>query len=141
MRQPITLLALIGCAISTYLTLFQWHVLGGVWDPLFGAASSEAVLTSSLSRALPIPDATLGAIAYLIEAVLSLIDDARVELVLNVLMILMALTGLGLIAIQLFYVHALCSLCLCSAVISWIIVVFARPLEVLFKTHAGQHAT
>jgi uncharacterized membrane protein len=141
MRRSITVLALIGCFISTYLTLYQWHVTAGVWDPLFGSASSEAVLTSSLSRALPIPDATLGAIAYLVEAVLSLSEDERLELVLNVLVILMAATGLVLVGVQLLVVHALCTLCICSAAASWIIAVLARPIGGIQKSRAIQHAS
>jgi uncharacterized membrane protein len=141
MRRPVTVLALIGCLISTYLTLYQWHLTGGVWDPLFGAASSEAVLTSSLSRALPIPDATLGAIAYLVEAVLSQIPSQRVELALNALIIIMALTGLALVGVQLLIVHALCTLCLCSAAVSWIIAALARPIGGIQKYRAIQHAS
>lgn len=70
-RVPVLVLALVGCAISTYLTLYQWHAISSVWDPVFGAASSEAVLTSSVSRMLPLPDATLGALAYVVEAVVT----------------------------------------------------------------------
>ena len=70
-RLPVIVLALVGCAVSAYLTLYQWHVTASVWDPLFGSVSSEAVLSSTVSRALPLPDATLGALAYLIEAVVT----------------------------------------------------------------------
>jgi uncharacterized membrane protein len=140
MRWLVTLLAAIGCLVSTYLTLYQWHLSGGVWDPVFGAASSEAVLTSALSRSLPIPDATLGAIAYLVEFVLSLIPSERVEFVLDLLVIAMALTGLALLLVQLLVVHALCTLCICSAVLSWIIAVLVRPVGGIFKNRAYQPA-
>ena len=70
-RLPVIVLALVGCAVSAYLTLYQWHVAASVWDPLFGSVSSEAVLSSSVSRALPLPDATLGALAYLVEAMVT----------------------------------------------------------------------
>jgi uncharacterized membrane protein len=141
MRRSITLLALIGFVLSTYLTLYQWHIAAGVWDPLFGSASSEAVLTSPLSRALPIPDATLGAVAYLVEAALSLREDERVKVILDVLVILMALTGLVLVGVQLLVVHALCTLCICSAAVSWIIAVLARPIGGIQKIRAVQHAS
>ncbi len=62
-RLPVLVLALLGCGISAYLTLYQWHVTASVWDPLFGASSTESVLTSFVSRLLPVPDATLGAAA------------------------------------------------------------------------------
>ncbi|MBV9359408.1 MAG: vitamin K epoxide reductase, partial [Chloroflexi bacterium] len=70
-RLPVVVLALIGCAIATYLTLYQWRVTTSVWDPFFGSHSSEAVLSSPISRFLPLPDATLGALAYLIEAIVT----------------------------------------------------------------------
>jgi uncharacterized membrane protein len=138
MRWPVTLLAAIGCAISTYLTLYQWHVSGGVWDPVFGSASSEVVLTSAFSRALPVPDATLGAIAYLVEFFLSLVPSERVELLLNVLVILMALTGAVLLLVQLLVVHALCTLCISSAALSWVIAVLVRPVGGISRAY--QHA-
>jgi uncharacterized membrane protein len=141
-RWPVTFLAFIGCAVSTYLTLYQWHVTGGVWDPLFGTASSETVLTSSLSRALPVPDATLGAYAYLVVVVLSVSAAVlaghvarRLELALDVMVLLMAATGVVLVLVQLLVVHALCSLCLGSAAVSWIIAVLVRPVGGLSRAY------
>jgi uncharacterized membrane protein len=118
----VTLLALLGCAIATYLTLYQWHVTTSVWDPVFGSTSSQAVLTSPISRALPVPDATLGAVAYLLEAGLAAAwprHRAFGQLLLVVLAGL-AVVGLALVLVQVLLVHAMCTLCLCSAAISWI---------------------
>jgi uncharacterized membrane protein len=126
-RAPVAVLALIGCALATYLTLFQWHITAGVWDPIFGSHSSEAVLTSSFTRWLPLPDATLGALAYLVEVIVTLIGTTqrwRTEPWLVVLFGLvlagLALTSLVLVLTQIFLVHALCTLCLCSAAISFV---------------------
>ena len=126
-RVPVLLLALVGCGLSVYLTLYQWHLTGSVWDPLFGAGSSEAVLTSFVSRLLPVPDATLGAVAYLVEAVLTALGGsdrscARPLLVVVFGLVLagLALASLALVLTQIFVVHALCALCLCSAAISFI---------------------
>jgi uncharacterized membrane protein len=126
-RAPVAVLALIGCALATYLTLFQWHITAGVWDPIFGSHSSEAVLTSSFTRWLPLPDATLGALAYLVEVIVTLIGTTqrwRTEAWLVVLFGLvlagLALTSLVLVLTQIFLVHALCTLCLCSAAISFV---------------------
>src|SRR5437764_15365882 len=69
-RLPVVVLTVAGLLISTYLTAFQYHLIDTVWDPLFGEASSRAVLTSALSRDLPVHDAALGALAYLVETVL-----------------------------------------------------------------------
>jgi uncharacterized membrane protein len=126
-RLPVVVLALIGCALATYLTLFQWHITTSVWDPIFGSHSSEAVLTSSFTRWLPLPDATLGALAYLVEAILALLGGAhrwRTEpwlvIVFGLALAGLALTSLVLVLTQIFLVHALCTLCLCSAAISFV---------------------
>jgi hypothetical protein len=39
-----------------------------VWEPFFGEGS-RVILTSSVSRLLPVPDAALGAFGYLLDAV------------------------------------------------------------------------
>lgn len=126
-RLPVFGLALIGCAIATYLTLYQWHVTSSVWDPIFGSHSSEAVLSSAVSRLLPVPDATLGAFAYLIEAIAAAIGGRNryrtlpaMVLVYGAVLVGLAATSVALVIMQILLVHAFCTLCLCSAAISWI---------------------
>jgi len=68
-RLILVLLALAGFGIALYLSLYQWAVFSTVWEPFFGAGSRN-VLHSQLMRALPVPDSALGALGYLIEAVL-----------------------------------------------------------------------
>ena len=126
-RLPVVALALLGCGLATYLTLYQWHVTATVWDPLFGARSSEAVLTSAVSQLLPLPDATLGALAYLVEAIVTAVGDAHrwrtapwLVVVFGLVLAGLALTSLALVLTQIFLVHALCTLCLCSAAISFV---------------------
>ena len=132
-RLPVAALALVGCAISTYLTLYQWHITTSVWDPIFGTGSSEAVLTSFVSRYMPLPDATLGALAYLIEAIATMAGGVQrsrsspwLVLVFGLVLVGLALTSLALVLIQVFLVHALCSLCLTSAAISFVTVSLGR---------------
>ncbi|HEX5271909.1 MAG TPA: vitamin K epoxide reductase family protein, partial [Gemmataceae bacterium] len=69
--------ALAGCGIATYLTLYQVDIVSHVWEPLFGDGSRYILKESAVARNLPIPDAALGAAAYLAEAILELIggDD------------------------------------------------------------------
>jgi uncharacterized membrane protein len=132
-RLPVAALALAGCAIATYLTLYQWRVTSSVWDPLFGPRSSEAVLTSAISRALPLPDATLGALAYLVEAALTLLGGPErwrrqpwLVVVFGVVVAALTLTSLVLVATQVMLVRALCTLCLCSAAVSLVNAWLAR---------------
>lgn len=121
-RLPVAVLALIGCGISMYLTLYQWHITSGVWDPLFGSGSSERVLT-----ALHLPDATLGALAYAVEALLAVLGGTdrwqtrpRLVLLYGLVIAGLAASSFVLVLIQVLLLHALCSLCLLSAAVSCI---------------------
>ena len=141
-RGPVIVLALVGGALATSLTLYQWHLTSSVWDPLFGSASSEAVLTSTLSRALPLPDATLGALAYLMEALLAALGGTArwrtqtwLVMLYGLVLAGLAVTSLGLVLIQMFVVHALCTLCLGSAAISFL-TAWLGHAEVLAGLHA-----
>jgi len=128
-------LAAAGAVVAGYLAAAQIGVIARVWDPVFGSASSHAVLHSRFSRALPVSDAALGAAGYLGELALALalIGDRRgtarywLGVVYGALATAMALAGVGLVAIQAILVRSFCSLCLLSAVISWAIAVLAYP--------------
>lgn len=150
-RLPVALLALLGCALATYLTLYQWRITASVWDPVFGAQSSEAVLTSPFTRVLPLPDATLGALAYLVEVVMTLLGGTQrwrtapwLVIAFGLVLAGLALTSLGLVLTQIFLVHALCTLCICSAAISFITAwlghteLFAA-IETLKRQRASEH--
>ncbi|MFN3473500.1 MAG: NAD-dependent epimerase/dehydratase family protein [Blastomonas sp.] len=81
-RVPIILLALIGLLIARYLTAYQLGQIDSVWDPFFPGLpddpsknGTEAVITSSVSEAFPIPDAALGGYTYALEIVTGLIGS------------------------------------------------------------------
>jgi uncharacterized membrane protein len=121
-----------GFCIAGYLACFQLGVVTSVWDPFFGDGS-RTVLTSAISRALPVPDAALGALAYASDIVLELIggeDRYRTMPWLVVafggLLAFYALTSVGLVIAQPLIAGGLCTLCLCSAAISIVIAVLAR---------------
>ena len=75
-RVPIVVLALVGFGISIYLALYQWDVFGSVWEPFFGNGS-RTILNSSVSEALPFPDAAFGAFTYLLDAAALLVGSKR----------------------------------------------------------------
>ena len=128
-RPIVVVLAFVGCAVATVLTLFQVGVLDDVWEPFFGDGSRR-VLTSALSRALPVPDAALGALAYLAEAVLTAFgrpDRPKVVLASAVVACGLGLAALGLLATQAFLVGAFCTLCLVSAALSLTIAGLVLP--------------
>lgn len=133
-RTILALLAALGALLSLYLGFYQLGVIGSVWDPLFGGGSSHAVLRSSVSRALPVPDALLGAANYAAELVLDLAgpaDRARTRPWIVLLFALPvtagAVTGAVLVVAQAVVLGRFCTLCLVSAGLSLLIAVVARP--------------
>lgn len=124
-RRPILLagLGLLGLTISGYLTAYQLGLVRSVWDPLFDGGSAR-VLTSPISRALPVPDASLGAVAYALDVILALAIALRLgprwplAAILATVSSLAALAAIGLAILQPVAVGTFCTLCLASASIS-----------------------
>jgi uncharacterized membrane protein len=123
-RVPLIVLAVVGGSIATYLALYQTGVVNSVWDPFFGTGS-QTILKSSVSRILPIPDAALGALGYVLDAVSGAIGgkDRWRTMPWIVIVFGIAVGPLGLVSILLVILqpvlfHAWCTLCLASATIS-----------------------
>ncbi|MGH7449107.1 MAG: vitamin K epoxide reductase family protein [Longimicrobiales bacterium] len=123
-RLPVIGLALAGFVIAAYLALFQLGVFPRVWEPFFGDGSRR-VLTSGVSRVLPIPDAALGAFGYLADAVTGAIGgrDRWRTMPWIVVVFGLAVGPLGAISVLLVILQpvlldAWCTLCLASAVVS-----------------------
>jgi uncharacterized membrane protein len=123
-RLPIVALALVGTAIAAYLSLYQLDVVADVWEPFFGGGS-RTILESRVSHILPIPDALLGAIGYLLDAVTGVVGGAdrwrRMPWI--VVVFGLAVGPLGAVSVVLVILQpvlfdAFCTLCLASAVIS-----------------------
>ena len=119
----LAVLAAIGLGIAAYLTSFQIGLIRQPWDPIFGTGS-ERVLTSGVSRLLPVPDASLGAVAYLVDLVLALALVAgfgprrRIVELLAVIASLGGLASIALVVLQPLVAGTFCTLCLVSAAIS-----------------------
>ena len=123
-RLPIVVVALVGFAIATYLTLFQYGVVDTVWEPFFGDGSAT-VLESSLSRVLPISDGALGALGYLADAVTGVMFGVQrwrkqpwIVVLFGVAVGPLGLTSVLLVIAQPVLYDAYCTLCLASAAIS-----------------------
>lgn len=128
-------LALAGAGVAGYLAAVQMGAVGHDWDPFFGDGT-DMVINSSVANLLPFPDALLGVLAYLVEAVLVLLGAtvwARArrwpELLLEGEAVAFALAGIGLVVIQALVVHAWCTLCLVSAALSWLILAVTLGLR------------
>lgn len=127
-RLPIVIAAVIGFGIATYLALYQWRIIGSVWEPFFGQGS-VTILNSKISHLLPIPDAALGAIGYLADAVAGIIGGTRRWRTMPWIVVLFgfAVGPLGgvsilLVILQPVMFDAWCTLCLASAFISVIMI-------------------
>jgi uncharacterized membrane protein len=131
-RLLLAAIAATGAVISAYLAAYQLKLIDSVADPVFGSSSSHAVLFSSFSKSLPVPDALLGTLNYLAEIALDLIGGADrwrtrpvVVLLFGALLAVGALVSIGLILMQAFVVGHFCTLCLISAGLSILLPVLA----------------
>ena len=130
-RIPIVILGTIGWFISRYLAAYQLGFIDQIWDPVFHKGTIE-VLTSTVSRSLPISDAGLGAIVYTLEALLALKGGERrwrtmpwMVILFGLLVVPLGLVSITLIILQPLIVGAWCFLCLCTALCMTIMVAFA----------------
>lgn len=127
-RLPIVALAASGFAIATYLALYQYRVIGSVWEPFFGKGSVR-VLNSWISRALPVSDAAIGASVYLLEVFAGLIggeDRWRAKpwavLLLGLIVAMLGVVSLLLMILQPLLFGSWCTLCLAAALTSIVMV-------------------
>lgn len=131
-RIPICILAGIAFLIASYMALYQWRLISDVWDPVFGE-QTRYVLDSDVSermrRWFRIPDAALGAFAYLGDLVFGLAGSTRrwqyrpwLVLLFGLDVIPLGIVSAVLVVMQGTVVGAWCFLCLITAVISLILV-------------------
>jgi hypothetical protein len=137
-RLSIVALAVVGGLIAGYLALWQYGVVGRVWEPFFGDGSARILgsplsfpLENHLGLDLPIriSDAALGALAYLLDAVFGLIGGRGrwrtmpwVVIVFAILVGPLGLVSLALVIAQPVIYGAWCTLCLTTAGISVIMI-------------------
>lgn len=120
-RGPIIALALVGFFLSRQMTSFQLHYITSFTDPFFGVGTVR-VLTSDVSHAFPIPDAGLGAVAYMIEFLMGFMGDkARWRTMpwmvtfFGILVVPLGVVSIALIILQPLAVGAWCTPCLMAA--------------------------
>lgn len=146
-RRPaaLVLLALAGLAISAWLGAFQLGAITSISDPVFGSASSERVLTSAVSSALPVPDAVIGAAGYALDIVIGLVVIATRRpvaiLALAVLTAMGAVVSIVLVVLQPLVAHAWCGPCLVSAAIAIVLAAGAVAEAKATLYHPGHSQT
>ncbi len=134
-RVPICILAGVAFLIASYMALYQWRLIDDVWDPVFGDQSKH-VLDSDVSEWMRswfrIPDAALGALAYLGDLVFGLAGSTRrwqyrpwMVMLFGLDVIPLGIVSAVLVVMQGAVVGAWCYLCLLTAAISLSLVVIA----------------
>ena len=153
-RIPICLLAGVAFLIAAYMALYQWRLIPGVWDPVFGTQSQQ-VLDSQVSETMRswigIPDAALGALAYLGDAVFGLAGSTRrwqyrpwMVVLFGLDVIPLGIVSAVLVVLQGAVVGAWCFLCLVTALISLVLVYMAYDevwacLRYLMRVWRAEH--
>lgn len=153
-RIPICILAMIAFLIATHMALFQWGLIEAPWDPVFGN-QTRLVLESDVALMMHhwfgVPDAALGALAYLGDAIFGLAGSTRRWQYRPWLVILFGIDviPLGIVSAILVFCQATivgnwCLLCLITAVISLILVVMAydevyASLKLLYRVWQRTH--
>jgi hypothetical protein len=135
-RIPVITLAWFGFFIARYMGAYQLGIIDVVWDPFFGEGTHN-VLTSDVSKSFPVSDSLLGAFSYILDVLFGFAGDTNrwrtmpwVVIVFGILVIPLGIVSITLIILQPLAVGAWCSLCLCSALISMIMIPFTAD-EVL----------
>lgn len=120
-RAPIIALAAVGFFLSRQMTAFQLGHVASLTDPFFGLGT-QSVLTSDVSRAFPIPDAGLGAFAYMIEFLMGFMGDKCrwrtmpwMVTFFGILVVPLGVVSITLIILQPIAVGAWCTPCLIAA--------------------------
>lgn len=135
LRILVCFLAGIAIIIATYMGLYEWKIIHYVWDPVFGTGTMN-VLDSSVShditRMVRVPDAILGAIAYVGDIIFALAGSTQrwydrpwLVFLFALDVIVLGVISATLVALQGLIVGHWCFLCLCTASISLILVVLA----------------
>ncbi|WP_179222998.1 SPW repeat domain-containing protein [Pontibacter ummariensis] len=143
-RVPVVFLAWLGFFVARYMGAFQMGYIDTVWDPFFGEGTRK-VLTSKVSHSFPISDAMLGAFSYVIDVLFGLAGGTHrwrtmpwVVIIFGILIVPLGIVSITLIILQPVSVGYWCTLCLCSALISLIMIPFTLD-EVLATAQLMKH--
>lgn len=134
-RIPVCIFATIAAVIAAYMALYQWRLIHSVWDPVFGEQTHRVLdsdVSESMRRWMLIPDAALGAIAYLGDAIFGLAGSTRrwqcrpwIVIIFGIDVIPVGIVSVILVVLQGAVVGYWCFLCLVTAVISLVLVYWA----------------
>ena len=125
---PIIILAFVGFFISRYLCAYQLGHIDGVWEPFFAGSAempqngTEEIITSSISKAWPVPDAGLGALTYALEILTGIMGSTRrwrtmpwLVMLFGIMIVPLGAISIFFIIIQPILIGTWCTLCLIAA--------------------------
>lgn len=134
-RVPICLLACVAFVIAGHMALYQWRIIDTVWDPVFGEQSRNVLdsnVAQQMQRWFGVPDAALGALAYLGDAIFGLAGSKRrwqdrpwLVILFGIDVLPLGVVSAILVVCQATIVGYWCLLCLFTAVISLVLVYMA----------------
>lgn len=134
-RHGIAAIALVAVAIALYMGLYQWGVIDSVWDPVFGSGTQNVLQSSAsdtMKHVLGIPDAILGAWAYLTEVTLCFVGSTRrwqfrpwIVVLFGLDVFPLGIVSVTLVILQGILVGAWCFPCLVTASLSLVLVFLA----------------
>lgn len=134
-RIIIAVWALAAALIAIYMGLYQWRLIPSVWDPVFGEQTQRVLdsdVSHTMSRWCRIPDAVLGAFAYLGDVIFALAGSTRrwqdrpwLVVLFGIDVIPLGVVSAVLVVLQGTVVGSWCFLCLITAAISLILIVYA----------------
>ncbi len=134
-RIPVCVLAGVAFAIAAYMSLYQWRLIPGVWDPVFGKQTLDVLdseVAGQMHNWFRTPDAAIGALAYLGDVIFGLAGSTRrwqyrpwMVVLFGIDVIPLGIVSSVLIFMQGWVVGAWCFPCLITAVISLTLVYFA----------------
>jgi nucleoside-diphosphate-sugar epimerase len=130
-RAPIIAFAFFGFFLARHMAAYQLGHIETIWDPFFGDGT-RIVITSDVSKAWPVPDAGLGAAAYMLEALMGLMGDRRrwrtmpwMVAAFFVLVAPLGFVSILFIVIQPIVIGTWCSLCLLTALFMVIMIPYS----------------
>lgn len=134
-RIIIALWAMAAALIAIYMGLYQWRLIPTVWDPVFGEQTQRVLdsdVSHTMSRWFRIPDAVLGAFAYLGDVIFALAGSTRrwqdrpwLVVLFGIDVIPLGVVSAVLVVLQGTVVGSWCFLCLITATISLILIIYA----------------
>jgi nucleoside-diphosphate-sugar epimerase/uncharacterized membrane protein len=134
-RARVAIWATLAMLIAIYMGLYQWRLIPSAWDPVFGE-QTQRVLDSDVSHTMSswfrIPDSVLGAFAYLGDVVFALAGSTRrwqdrpwLVVLFGIDVIPLGVVSAVLVVLQGTVVGSWCFLCLITAAISLILIIYA----------------